>query len=103
MHLATNGFLLMTTRTEFTTATTRPDWKILIGMICGTVPITVAYPEIEIKHGVGDRCFLKVKVWPHNSDHIKRPHVFRVKKKKDTITQGSMGLQTHGWNGSLAY
>lgn len=54
--------ILMTTRTEFTTATTRPDWKILIGTRCGAVPLTVAYPEIEIKHGVGDRCFLKVKV-----------------------------------------
>lgn len=56
--------LLMTTRTEFTTAefttaTTRPDWKILIGTRCGAVPLTVAYPEIEIKHGVGDRCFFE--------------------------------------------
>lgn len=30
---------------------------------------------------------MRVKVLLYNADHIKRPHVFRVKEKKDTITK----------------
>lgn len=65
---------------------------------------TVAYSEIEIKHGVGDRCFLRVKVLLYNADHIKRPHLFRVKKKKkDTITKVARVFRPVAGIGSLAY
>lgn len=52
--------------------------------------------KLKQSMALGIVAFLKVKVWPYNSDHIKRPHVFKVKKKKDTITQDSMGL-SNSW------